>query len=100
MSFPASLNTTQTVRFGHGNNSGPSGVPNIQSYSTNGPLTSSTQLSGMSSATAPNAHLIFSDQAQSAFVNTATIPMIKNGEPVDQMKNAYNNSQMLDRLFL
>ena len=27
-------------------------------------------------------------------------PMIKNGEPVDQMKNAYNNSQMLDRLFL
>ena len=53
----------------------------------------------MTSTTAPNAHLIFSE-GQQQFVSTATIPMIKNGDvQIDQMKNAYANTQMLDRLF-
>ena len=59
----------------------------------------------MSSATQPNAHLIFTEGGQvppAHFVNSATIPMIKNGEAsqqMDQMKSAYANTQMLDRLF-
>ena len=56
----------------------------------------------MSSATQPNAHMLFPDgqQPNQHFVNTANIPIIKNGEPqMDQMKSAYSNTQMLDRLF-
>ena len=66
VTFPTSLNQTQSVRFPQGNsNSGPhQGVPTIQNYNTNVPLTSSTQQSGMSSATQPNAHLIFPDGQQ------------------------------------
>lgn len=90
VSFPQSLNQTQSVRFVQGaqqNSStavpGHQGVPTIQNYNSNGPLTSSTQQSGMNSATQPNAHLIFTEgqQQNQHFVNTATIPMIKNGEP-------------------
>ena len=58
----------------------------------------------MNSTTHPNAHLIFAESSatsQSHFVNTATIPLIKNGEPqgAESMKCAYTNTQMLDRLF-
>ena len=86
VSFPSSLNQTQSVRFGQGNSKGQNAgnVPNIQNYNTSGPLTSSTNQSGMNSTTQPNAHLIFADNNQanqSHFVNTATIPMIKNGDP-------------------
>ena len=67
-------------------------------------MTSSTNQSGMNSTTHPNAHLIFAESSatsQSHFVNTATIPLIKNGEPqgAESMKGAYTNTQMLDRLF-
>ena len=48
-------------------------------------MTSSTNQSGMNTTTQPNAHLIFTEGSstgpQSHFVNTATIPLIKNGEP-------------------
>ena len=85
VSFPSSLNQTQSVRFAQNANKNASqAVPNISNYNTSGPLTSTTNQSGMSSATQPNAHMILSEgssNAQSHFVNTATIPMIKNGEP-------------------
>jgi len=111
VSFPVSLNQTQSVRFvpGHGSNKvggqgGGSQVPTMPNYSAGGPLTSSTNQSGMNSTTHPNAHLIFAESSatsQSHFVNTATIPLLKNGEPqaADNMKGAYTNTQILDRLF-
>lgn len=76
----------------------------MPSYNVGGPMTSSTNQSGMNSTTHPNAHLIFAESSatsQSHFVNTATIPLIKNGEPqgAESMKGAYTNTQMLDRLF-
>lgn len=93
-SFPNSLNQTQSVRFNPG-----SAVPNIQNYNTSGQISNSINQSGMTSTTQPNAHLIFAE-GQQQFVSTATIPMIKNGDvQIDQMKNAYSNTQMLDRLF-
>ena len=108
VTFPGSLNQTQSVRFAqNGSAKGQNGqVPNIQNYNTNGaPMTTNSNQSGMNSTTAPNAHLIFTEggqqTAQSHFVNTATIPLIKNGEPqqMDHIKSAYANTQILDRLF-
>lgn len=42
--------------------------------------------------------MIFADGQQQQFVSSTAIPMIKNSE-MDQMKSAYANTQMLDRLF-
>ena len=85
LSFPTatSLTQTQSVRFGHPSQSH---VPNIQNYNTGGPLTSSTAQSGMSSTTAPNAHLLHYEHGQAPPMgNTATIPLIGKGQ------NSYNN---------
>lgn len=89
--FPNTLNQTQSVRFGQQVNQSSNMVPSIANYNTNGPLTTSTQQSGMSSTTQPNAHLIL-QEGQGHFINTATIPQIKNaadGSAVDPMASAY-----------
>mmetsp|Transcript_9931 Transcript_9931/g.12354 ORF Transcript_9931/g.12354 Transcript_9931/m.12354 type:complete len:120 (+) Transcript_9931:1699-2058(+) len=105
VSFPVSLNQTQSVRFVPGSNKATNAhVPTIPNYSAGGPLTSSTNQSGMNSTTHPNAHLIFAESSQTSqshFVNTATIPLIKNGEHhgVEKVSGAYTNTQMLDRIF-
>ena len=91
MSIPNSLNQTQSVRFGA---TAQNQIPNMANYSTNGPLTSSTNQSGMNSTTNPNAPLIINEQSQAHLVNTATIPLIKNGEAshFDSMGGVYANT--------
>ena len=83
LSFPtaSTLTQTQSVRFGGGSQGH---VPTIANYNTGGPLTSSTAQSGMSSTTAPNAHLLHYDHGQgNSMVNTATIPLIGKGSQMD-----------------
>ena len=77
MSIPNNLNQTQNLRFG---GVPQNQIPNMANYSSTGPLTSSTNQSGMTSTTNPNAQLIINEQSQAHLVNTATIPLIKNGE--------------------
>ena len=84
LSFPttSTLTQTQSVRFGSGSQGQ---VPTIANYNTGGPLTSSTTQSGMSSTTAPNAHLIQQyPHEQPNLVNTATIPLIGKGNQMDR----------------
>ena len=73
--IPGGLNQTQNLRFGQ-----TSQIPGLVNYSSNGPLTSSTNQSGMTSTTNPHAQLIINEYSQANLVNTATIPLIKNGE--------------------
>ena len=73
----------------------------MSNYTSTGPLTSSTNQSGMTSTTHPNAQLIINEPSQAHLVNTATIPLIKNGEAqnFDSVGGVYANTQILDRLF-
>ena len=82
LSFPtaSSLTQTQSVRFAGPGQGHPA---NIANYNTGGPLTSSTAQSGMSSTTAPNAHLLHYEHTQAPMVTNATIPLIGKGQNMD-----------------